>query len=132
MATQSAAAVGVAPTGVGAFPAVARAGGPGLFGPAVQPGTGPVPAGLPFQTSVAGQRTVIDVTPFTAATSWADALRMYLDTLAQPPQWNVWQGVAHGLTRFYEEEFDGMGRADVSAAISSRYHELMPLVFGPS
>ena len=91
----------------------------------------PASAGLQAQPTF-GHRMAVDVQAFSVATSWADALSLYLDTLTQPPQWNAWQSVAYSLTRLYDEEFDQLGRNDVAAMISSKYHEMMPLVFGSS
>ena len=129
-AANAGAAVGVAPVGAGGFPTLARGSGPGGPGPAVQRPVS-ASAGLQAQPTL-GHRMAVDVQAFSVATSWADALSLYLDTLTQPPQWNAWQSVAYSLTRLYDEEFDQLGRNDVAAMISSKYHEMMPLVFGSS
>ena len=103
------AATGAAPIGEGSFPvSFARSGMPGGPGAAAQP---PVLASAGLQASPTfGHRMAVDVQPFSVAPSWADALRLYLDTLTQPPQWNAWQSVAYSLTRLYDEEFDQLGR----------------------
>ena len=124
------AAVGAAPVGVSSSPTLAR--GLGGLGAAAQR-TGIASAGLQAPSNtLAGRGAPVDVQPFSVAASWAEALKLYLDTLTQPPQWNAWQSVAYNLVRLYEEDFDHMNRNEIAGLISSKYHELMPRVYGSS
>ena len=78
------AAVGAAPVGASGSPTLAR--GLGGLGAAAQR-TGIASAGLQAPSNAfAGRGAAVDVQPFSVAASWAEALKLYLDTLSQPPQ----------------------------------------------
>ena len=100
------------PTPLGGFPTVLP---PAVGGNAAPPGL------------AAGATSYL---PYARAVSWEAALELYLQDLAQPPQWNAWQVAAHALSRFFEEEISGLSRSAVSSLISTHYQRLMPRVFG--